>query len=91
MSPTRTPFHLLPNATRAAILGNTGRFQEFAAKRCGYPSRQMNPSAAAEYIRTVCRVSSRKHLDSDPKASDRFQALVTEYDAWRGRIVSPHP
>lgn len=87
----RTPFALLPHANQAAILCNTGLFQEFAAKRCGYPDKAMTPSAAAEYVRTVCGVTSRKQLDSNSKAAGQFQALRTEYDEWRGRIPTRRP
>ncbi len=91
MTPTRSPFDLMPNAQQAAILCNTVQFQTFAATRCAFPVDQMNPSAAAEYVRSICKVASRAHLDRDERAAGRFQALRTEYDAWRGRIAQPNP
>lgn len=85
----KTPFSQLPAATRAGILCNDPQFQRFAAVRSGLPGQQFSQSAAAEYLRNACGVTSRKDLDSDPQATARFDALRTSFDAWTGRIASP--
>lgn len=45
--------------------------------------------AAAEHLRRVCKVKSRRDLATDPDAADRFQKLRTDFDVWRGRIATP--
>lgn len=76
-------------AQQAGMLCNDPRFQTFAARRSGYPDAQMEPSAAAEYIRQICGITSRRDLNTDHRAASQFQALRTEFDAWRGRIAAP--
>jgi len=73
----------------AGILCNDPRFQKFAATRCGLPGEQFHSTAAAEYLRTCCGVSSRSELEIDHPASSRFNILLTEFDAWVGRIGQP--
>lgn len=83
------PFDDLPAPQQAGILCNDPQFQQFAAIRSGVPSKPFNPSAAAEYLRHTCRITSRRDLATDPTAHQKFQALRTEFDAWAGRIASP--
>ena len=78
-----------PLARRAGILCNDPRFQRFAAVRSGLPQGQFNATATAEYLRTCCNVASRRELDSSADAANRFHTVLTEFDAWRGRIASP--
>lgn len=73
-------------AQRAGILCNDPRFQRFVATRTGLPTSQASTSQAAEYVRQICKVQSRADLDKTIHASDQFGRLVTEFDAWRGRI-----
>jgi hypothetical protein len=49
----------------------------------------MEASAAAEYVRQICSVDSRRDLNTDPRANHAFQCLRTEFDAWAGRIPTP--
>ena len=79
----------IPLAQRAGILCNDARFQRFAAARSGFEDGQFCASAAAEFLRTFCRIESRRALDTDEKARARFSVLTTEFDAWTGRIA-PH-
>lgn len=58
----------------------------FAATRSGMPGKRFTVTAAAEYLRNVCKVASRKDLDTDAQASGAFANLRTEFDAWRGKI-----
>lgn len=82
-------FEDLPPSTQAGILCNDPRFQVFAAKRCGYPDKQLTQGGAAEYVRQICKVSSRCELLHDQAAADRFQALRTEFDVWSGKLATP--
>ena len=86
MSVMRTPFECLPPAQQAGILCNDTQFRRFAALRCGAPELEFGTSAAAQYLRDACKIESRVALQSDPEAQTRFQALRTEFDAWRGKI-----
>lgn len=79
----------MPPSTQAGILCNDPQFQTFAAMRSGYPGDQFVASAAAEYVRLTCGVNSRGLLNSNRAAAERFQALRTDFDAWRGRIAAP--
>lgn len=79
--------HQQPLARRAGILCNDVAFQKFAAMRSGFPGQQFSNTAAAEYLRTICGIQSRRNLDTDPIAARHFAALHTEFDAWAGRIA----
>ena len=85
---TATAFDDRPAAQQAGILCNDPRFQRFAAVRTGAPVDAVNNTAAAEYIRTVCKVTTRRDLDTNPTARDYFDRLRTDFDAWAGRILS---
>lgn len=74
-------------AQQAGILCNDPKFQRFAAVRSGLPSHQFNASAAGEYLRGVCRITSRTVLNTSKPAQAQFAALRTEFDAWSGRIA----
>lgn len=78
----------MPPSRQAGILCNDPRFQAFAATRCGLPGQRFGHSAAAEYLRDICRIDSRRRLDGDPQAQRKFHALRTEFDAWTGRIAT---
>lgn len=83
-------FEDLPPSAQAGILCNDPQFQTFAAVRSGYPGGQFVASAAAEYVRLICGVNSRRMLNSNRAAAERFQSLRTDFDAWRGRIAAPN-
>ena len=85
----RVRFDELLAPQQAGILCNDPQFQTFAARRTGIPTGQCNASAAAEYLRQVCQIDSRRELQSNDTARKRFQTLRTEFDAWRGRIATP--
>ena len=84
-----TRFSDMPASQQAGILCNDSRFQKFAATRSGFPGAAFNASAAAEYLRTCCKIISRRHLNTNPDARARFDRLRTEFDAWTGRISKP--
>jgi len=82
-------FNELPHAQQAGMLSNDAQFQKFAGTRTIKSGVQLAPSAAAEFIRTYCGVSSRRDLNTDADAAKKFQTLRTEFDAWSGRIPTP--
>lgn len=82
-------FTNLGPAQQAGILCNDPQFQKFAAIRSDLPGQRFNASAAAEYLRTVCGIITRRDLDLRGTAFQKFEALRTDFDAWRGRIASP--
>jgi hypothetical protein len=85
-------FDAMPPSRQAGILCNDLRFRRFVAHRLRLPttrSASVSPQAAEEYLRRQCRVSSRRMLDTDNNAANRFRALRTDFDAWTGRIPSP--
>lgn len=85
------PFDALPLAQQASILCKEPQFQRFAGIRCMGSEDGLTATASAEYLRSVCRVASRRDLDSPPPfAAQRFTVLHTEFDAWRGRIARTH-
>lgn len=89
MHPQRQRFDDMPPAQQAGILCNDQRFQRFAAERCGMEGRQLNASATAEFLRSYCKIGSRRELAASHDAQKRFQTLRTEFDAWIGKIATP--
>ncbi|KQI66943.1 hypothetical protein AN189_17960 [Loktanella sp. 3ANDIMAR09] len=85
----RRPMSDMPHAQQAGILCNDIRFRRFADSRTIRTGTALSPSAAAEFLRRQCQISSRRDLDTDTNARDRFDALRTEFDAWRGLIAAP--
>ena len=78
----------LPLPQQAGILCNDTKFQEFAALRCGFPKGQFTPESAAEYLRDVCQIESRRDLATSKTAQTKFAALRTDFDAWTGKIAN---
>jgi hypothetical protein len=76
-------------AEQAGLLCSDTEFQRYAAWRCALPGVKLNSSAAAEWLRQQCRISSRKDLNTDPTARARFDQLRNTYNAWRGRTSAP--
>ena len=85
---TRQRFDDLPPAQQAGMLCGGRPFQTFAAERSGFPGGRFTASAAAEFLRHECGVTSRRELNSNPAAAHRFQTLRTDFDAWRGKIAT---
>lgn len=81
---TRRRLEDLGPAQRAGILCNDATFRRFVATRLPGPWEAVTASAAAEWLRRECRIASRRDLETD--AASRFDALRTEFDAWRGKI-----
>lgn len=87
---TRKRFTDLPHAQQAGMLCNDTQFQKFAAIRCGLPNQQFSSTAAAQYLRDCCNIQSRRDLNTNPTAQTKFQGLRTAFDAWSGKIATPH-
>lgn len=82
-------FNELPQAQQAGMLCNDAQFRTFAGRQAIGLKVQITPTAAAEFIRTHCGVSSRRELNTNTAAALKFQTLRTEFDAWAGRIQTP--
>ena len=85
----RTPFDQLPRSQQAAMLCNEDKaFWRFLAARDsedgGY-SRVESVDSAADLVRDLCNVVSRKEFDTDPEAGKRWDALHNEFKRWSGR------
>jgi len=87
----RKRFCDLPPAQQAGMICNDDQFQRFAATRSGLPGQTFTSTAAAEYLRRVCKINSRSDLNTTPAAAQRLQTLRTEFDAWTGKIARPRP
>lgn len=76
-----------PASQMAGILCNDPAFRAFVAHRTG--AACPDAETAARYLRAQCDVTSRRQLDTDPGACDRFDRLRTDFDAHAGRIATP--
>ncbi|SDW77435.1 hypothetical protein [Roseicitreum antarcticum] len=79
----------LAPAIQAGILCNDARFQRFAAHSCGVEEHDFTPSAAAQFLRMHCEITSRRDLNTDPAATRKLASLRTAFDAWAGRLPAP--
>jgi hypothetical protein len=73
---------------RAVMLCKDEQFRHWVAHQRwdGTPDDLASEYTAAEHIRNRCQIASRRDLAHDERARERFKALMTEYDLWRGRI-----
>lgn len=85
----RRSFAGLPPAQQAGMLCNDARFQSFVAQQCGLKNERFSPAACAEFIRQACKIDSRRDLDVGGPALEWFNALLTDFDAWTGKIATP--
>ncbi|MDD9738463.1 hypothetical protein PVW47_01575 [Marinovum sp. SP66] len=76
-----------PASQIAGILCNDPAFRAFVDTQTGAPCPDAD--AAATFLRRQCGVTSRRQLDTDPEARDRFDRLRTDFDAHTGRIAQP--
>lgn len=93
MTARRTPFADLPAPQQAGILCNDPQFRRFVSRAMGTGEDPATATAAAEYLRHTCQVTSRRELTANHDARARFDTLRTEFEAWAGRIAAPgaHP
>lgn len=78
----------LSRAQQAGILCNDPQFHKFIDTKVG---RALDDDTldAAGAVRFWCDVSSRIELNDNIEAAALWDALRTEYDAWRGVIAGP--
>lgn len=82
----RQPFDSLPLPQQAGILSNDPRFRAYVGAQITTNGAPVSASAAAAYLRSICGITSRKHLPYNADAQVKFAMLRTEFDAWRGKI-----
>lgn len=73
----------------AGMLPRDPQFREWVS-RYTVPPRAVTVDQAAEFIRTVCEVESRRELAADAEAQQRFhQFLRRPFVAWRAQQHQP--
>lgn len=70
----------------AAMMCNSAKFQRWVVSRVGAaPEGESASQHAAQYVRDVCRVTSRAQLDHDAKAAALFHEAVRKpFVKWSG-------
>ncbi len=64
----------------AAIFCQKARFLRFLAGKCG---REVpDAAAAAEVVRQLCGVQSRRELNTNKEAARKWAGLVHEFNQW---------
>ncbi len=69
-------------AQQAGIMCNERGFQKFVAERLSQNSNGTGVDEAATYVRQLCGVNSRTHIEGKPEAEKKFRNLKIEYDNW---------
>lgn len=74
----------MSRAQRAGILCNDGDFRRFVGTvdRGGGTFAAL-PQEAAAYVRRFCHVHSRRELNTDDRAAERFDALHLAFRSWQ--------
>jgi len=70
-----------PLAQSAIQLCKEPKFQTYVGEMEGVDAQQSEDSCAA-YIKTYCRVGSRRDLDTADGARERFGSLMSHYREW---------
>jgi len=83
-------------ARTAAILCGNPEFQRFLSLRYAAAWRRQSPlpahDRAANVIRETCGIQSRKELDSDTKAKQRYHQLIgLPFSTWRNHRENATP
>lgn len=77
------------------VQGKAMNYAAEAAMKCGEPAflvfleechgleRPLTDDRAAQKLRTLLCITSRKELNNDSAAADRWRSLRTAYEAWR--------
>jgi hypothetical protein len=71
-----------PLAQSAILLCKDEKFQQFVVDKWKLDGRG-NEHIAAEYVKTFCKVDSRKDLDTADGGRTRFGALMADYRQWQ--------
>ena len=69
-------------AQQAGIMCNEKGFQRYVSEAVGKRPDEVDTDAAATYVRTLCGVNSRAHIEGNETASRKFHALRISYDNW---------
>ena len=75
--------------TRAAMLPNDPQFRQWLRDRRGWKAIHFTVGDAADEIRHLCAINSRRELLTNDKAYEAFLALETEYGIASGKIAEP--
>ncbi|WP_376709100.1 hypothetical protein [Pseudochrobactrum lubricantis] len=80
---------------QAQPAGKPVNYAAQAAMKCGEPAflvfleerhgleRPLTDERAAQKLRSLLRIASRKELNNDSAAAERWRSLCTDYQAWR--------
>lgn len=81
--------------TPAQKQGKAANYAAEAAMKCGEPAflvfleerygleRPLTDDKAAQKLRSLLRITSKKELNNDRAAAERWRSLRAEYEAWR--------
>lgn len=69
-------------AQQAGIMCNEKGFQRYISESLGKRPDEVDTDAAATYVRTLCGVNSRAHIQGNEQAERKFHALRISYDNW---------
>ena len=80
-------------ATIVQLAGMLPRDPQFREWLCDLGSvDDVTPDTAAEFVRVICGVDSRRQLALDAGAAHRFETLVRRpFVAWRNNQQHPQP
>lgn len=88
-------FAVIRQGQNSPVAGQKKDFAAEAAMKCGEPAfmaylekrhgleRPLTLEKAVQKLRTILSISSRKELNNDTAAADRWRNLRADFDAWR--------
>jgi hypothetical protein len=76
------PYKPRPLSQIAAMLCTKPTFKRFIYEGSDGWDHIPTTDEAAEWVRSVCQVGSRKELDTAPEAAERFRKIRAQHDAW---------
>jgi hypothetical protein len=83
-----TGWRNLGSLTQSAILlCKDETFQKYLAEKhdIGHPDDPPSEEMAAQFVKDWCKVASRKDLDDNRDAAQRFRVLMGRYRLWQGK------
>lgn len=75
------------HTTEAAMLCESPMFQKFLVERHGLDA-PVTKDRAAQRLRSVLGITSRKQLNENDAARERWFALRRDFNTWKGRAVA---
>lgn len=76
------PYKPRPLSQIAAMLCTKPTFKRFIYEGSEGWDHVPTTEEAADWVRSVCQIGSRKELDTIPEAAERFRKIRAEHDAW---------